>query len=124
MLSNGVKLPESKNITTKTGIDSSANCGIEFTIVASKILRDVVVGRAWIVVEHPSCVLRAARLVPQSTDLFLCAVPERAHPAMLLVLLPQLRVDMPLAVDWSHELIAMPSPWETPWIEQVRAEYV
>jgi hypothetical protein len=67
----------------------------------------VVVGRAWIVVEHPSCVLRAARLLPQSTDLFLCAVPEPAHPAMLLVLLPQLRVDMPLAVDWSHELIAM-----------------
>ena len=41
MLSNGVKLPDNKNMTTNTGIDSSANCGIEFATVASKIPSDV-----------------------------------------------------------------------------------
>ena len=45
MLSNGVNDPDSKNISTKTGIDSNANCGIEFAIVASKILSDVTAKR-------------------------------------------------------------------------------
>jgi hypothetical protein len=37
MLSNGVKLPESRNITTNTGIDKSANYGIELATVASRM---------------------------------------------------------------------------------------
>src|SRR6516225_3045641 len=37
MLSNGVKLPESRNITTNTGIDKSANYGIELATVARRM---------------------------------------------------------------------------------------
>ncbi len=40
MLSNGVKLPDSKNMITNTGIDNNANCGIEFVSVANRMLSD------------------------------------------------------------------------------------
>ena len=41
VLSKGVKLPDNRNMTTKTGIDRSANCGMELAIVANRTLRDV-----------------------------------------------------------------------------------
>ena len=73
---------------------------------------------AVVVVEHPAGVLGAAGLVDQAADLLVVAVPEPADAAMLAVLLPELRVDVPLAVERSHELVAVAggAGWETPLI--------
>src|SRR6516162_1449364 len=67
----------------------------------------VVVRRVRVVVEHPSRVLHPARLVGESPHFFVCAVPKPAHPAMLPVLLPKMRVDMPFAVERCHEFVAV-----------------
>jgi hypothetical protein len=67
----------------------------------------VIVGSIEIVIEHPSSVFGAARLVHEPSDLFLCAVPKPAHAAMLTVFLPKIRVDMSLAIKRSHELITV-----------------
>src|SRR5947209_18886322 len=67
----------------------------------------VIVGSAGIIIEHPPSVLGAARLVDEPPDLFVRAVPKTAHAAMLTVLLPKMRVDVPLAVQRSHELITV-----------------
>jgi hypothetical protein len=90
----------------------------------------VVVGCVRIVVEHPSRMLRAARLVRESSDLFVCAIPKPAHPAILPVFLPQMRVDMCLAIERRHEFIAVargahgkffgPSKFEPKALEHMR----
>jgi hypothetical protein len=43
----------------------------------------------------------------KSPDFFIFAVPKPAHPAMLAVLLPQVRVDMALTIERRHELVSM-----------------
>jgi hypothetical protein len=49
--------------------------------------------------------------VDQTTDLVVLALPKSAYPAMIPILLPKLRVDMPELVKRRHQLIAMaPGP--------------
>jgi hypothetical protein len=60
-----------------------------------------------IVVEDPAGVLRPARLVDQATDLVVLALPESAYPAMIPILVPELRVDMTDRVERRDELVAM-----------------
>src|SRR6516165_10021690 len=67
----------------------------------------VVVRCVGVVVEHPSRVLHPAQLVRESPDFFVRAAPKPAHPAMLPILLPKMRIDMPLAVERRHEFVAM-----------------
>src|SRR5271169_6804477 len=54
----------------------------------------VVVDRGLVIVEHPTRVLGAARLVHQKADFIVLAFPKPAHAAMLTVGMPELRVDM------------------------------
>src|SRR6516165_3454008 len=74
---------------------------------AESVTGFVVVRCARIVIEYPPRVLRPTRLVRKSPDFFIFAVPKPAHPAMPAVLLPQVRVDMALAIERRYEFIAM-----------------
>src|SRR5262245_35935109 len=49
----------------------------------------VIVGRALVVIEHPTCMLGAARLVHDPANLLVRPVPEPAHTTMVAVLLPK-----------------------------------
>jgi hypothetical protein len=52
--------------------------------------------------------LRTARLVNQEADLIVLAVPEASHATMIAMLMPQLRINVPLCIKWRHEFIAVP----------------
>jgi hypothetical protein len=69
------------------------------------VSRLVVIGCARIIVEYPASVLCAAGFVDEPTDLVLVVVPKPADHAILAVLVPKLRVDVPCAVKWRHKLI-------------------
>src|SRR5262245_65158164 len=76
-------------------------------MAAEPIARFIVVGGGHVVVEHPARMLRAARLMNQESNLIVLAVPEAAHPTMITVLMPQLRIDVSLGIERRHELIAV-----------------
>ena len=87
---------------------------------AEPVSRLVIVGAAVVVVEHPARVLGAARLVDETADLLVLAVPEPADAAMLAVFLPELRIDMPLAVERSDELVAVARRAGRKFLERAR----
>src|SRR5262249_35717181 len=69
---------------------------------AEPIARLVVLVRALVVVEHPGRMGRPARLVHEAAHLVRLPFPEAAHPAMVAMLAPQLRVDVALLVQRRH----------------------
>src|ERR1043165_5769749 len=67
----------------------------------------VVVLCGLVIIEDPARMLATAGLVHEFAY-FLLVAPEAAHPAMITVLVPQLRIDVPLRIEWGYELVAMP----------------
>ena len=76
-------------------------------VIAETIASLVVVLRSLVVVEDPTGVLGAARLVHQAADLVVLVVPEPAHAAVLTILVPQLRIYAPIGAERGDELVAV-----------------
>ena len=74
---------------------------------AETITSFVVLCRTWVVIKHPAGMLRPSRLMDQMANLLVRAIPEPSYATILTVLLPQVRIDMPFAVERSNKLIPM-----------------
>src|ERR1700674_1427011 len=60
-----------------------------------------------LVIEHPAGVAGTPRAMHQTPHLVRLAPPEATHAAMVAVLAPQLRIDMPVGIERGHKLVAM-----------------
>src|SRR5262249_11177104 len=60
-----------------------------------------------VIIEHPARMLGATGLVHEATDLVVLALPEPAHPAVVAILVPELRVDVSAAIERRHEFVTM-----------------
>ena len=67
----------------------------------------IVVVLVGIVIENPACVLSAARLVDETTDLVVLSCPKPPYPAVVPILLPEDRVDMSLEIERCDEIISV-----------------
>ena len=63
------------------------------------------------VVEHPPCVLGAARLVNKAPDRVLFTFPESTNTALFFVLPPEFGINMTLLVKRGDEIVTM--SWRT-----------
>jgi hypothetical protein len=71
------------------------------------IARLIIVYRLGVVIKYPPGVLGAAGLVDEPTDLVALTLPEPADPAMVAVLVPEMGVDVPAAIEGRYELVTM-----------------
>jgi len=60
-----------------------------------------------VVVEHPASVLLTAGLVDKQAVFILLTFPKSSDTAMIPVLLPDLGIDMTIAVERRHEFVSM-----------------
>src|SRR5690606_20063611 len=67
----------------------------------------VVVVAAFVIIEDPARALAAARLVDQVAELVGFTLPEPPNPAFIPMLLPQIDIDMAVAIERRDELIAV-----------------
>ena len=76
-------------------------------VCAESITRFIIIGSRNVIIEDPSGMFFAPGLMHDESDFVRLSVPKSPHPAMIAILLPQVRIDMSLIGERRHELVAV-----------------